>query len=130
MADSSPYADGVPAPEAGEREALTLRDEFLYRIRTALTYGLMRGKHGEQIAEGWAEREADSAVLARRSQPAPRTVTAEDLDEFARVIFDADYRHGELPGDAPNRYGDFRDEYLRYARIAYGHMGIPVEPTP
>lgn len=57
----------LAAARGGEdgKSRLTLREEFLYRIRTALAYGLMRGKHGEAVEEGWAEREADLALAAR-----------------------------------------------------------------
>jgi hypothetical protein len=57
----------------------------------------------------------------------PVVVSAEQREAFARVIFDADYAQGELVGDAPDRYDEFRPEYLRYADVAYGHLGITVE---
>lgn len=40
----------------------TLREEFLFRIRTALAYGRGLAKTGEPVPEGWAAHEAEAAV--------------------------------------------------------------------
>lgn len=78
---------------------LTLREEFLFRIRTALAYGRMCGQHGEPLTEGWAERQADIAMAARETVVATPPGASLDGECLARAVFAADLPHNTLGPD-------------------------------
>jgi hypothetical protein len=73
-------------------------------------------------------RESVVDALARRSQPAPRTVTAEVRDRIAEAIYlspedDRSWTWAEMPEKV-------RDWWRLYADAALEVLTITVEPTP
>ena len=75
--------------ERDEPSLEALRREFEYRIRTAVTYGLGRGKTGDTAdldVAGWIDREIGAAMASLTVSQALRAVKAEVWDEAIAAV--------------------------------------------
>jgi hypothetical protein len=107
-----------PAPEAGEREALIVdgRREAAEDRRIAPMFRQQKNRDAMIRRAEVTERLCDA--LARRSQPAPRTVTAE---EVLRASDDFTLRAAADDAGCPSVW---------MIRTVLAALGITVEPTP
>lgn len=75
------YFEQAHTPTDDDREAL--RREFEYRVRTAVTYGIGRGKHDDMSSQqkaDWIQREIASAMSSRAVIALRRPVQGEPTD--------------------------------------------------
>ena len=66
-----------------------LRREFEYRIRTAVTYGLGRGEHGDSAdrdVAGWIDREIGAAMASLTVSQVIEAVRQEERERIAAEI--------------------------------------------
>lgn len=66
-----------------------LRREFEYRIRTAVTYGLGRGEHGDSAdrdVAGWIDREIGAAMASLTVSQVIEAVRQEERDRVTPII--------------------------------------------
>ena len=80
--------------ERDEPSLEALRREFEYRIRTAVTYGLGRGKTGDTAdldVAGWIDREIGAAMASLTVSQVIEAVRQEERERCAQI---ADRMHG------------------------------------